>query len=99
MLKRINYKLIFYILIRVFILVVPLFGLFLLMEYTVPDPTSKKGYVDRGLGYGMIGGLWIVVFCFLILVEMVYRMYLKQKVWCINGIILLLFALLVLFFI
>ena len=99
MLKRINYKLIFYILIRVFILVVPLVTLFFLIEYTVPYATPNKGYVDRGLGYGMLGGLWIVVFCFLILVEMVYKMYLKQKVWCINGVILLLFALAVLFFI
>ncbi|WP_146052896.1 hypothetical protein [Aquimarina sp. I32.4] len=88
--KKTNYKIISYFFIRLLILILPIIVLAILMKYTNPDYSEKKGHTDRGLGFAIMGGLWIIIFISITIIEMIYRIYRKQKKWYANGLLILL---------
>ncbi len=90
-----NQKIFKAIIIRIGILILPIIVLILFMEYGPrPDYNERHGHTDRGLGFAIMGILWMIFFSTLIGIEMLFKLYKRQKTWIANLIFIIIITLL-----
>ncbi|WP_109436686.1 MULTISPECIES: hypothetical protein [Aquimarina] len=88
-----NKKIIRAIIIRTGILILPIIVLILFMEYGPrPEYNERHGHTDRGLGFAIMGVLWLLLFSILIGFEMLFKLYKRQKTWIANLIFIIIIA-------
>lgn len=98
-LKKSHIKTLYYLLIRLTILVIPIILLFLLVTY-LPDKNCEygRGCTDKFLGFGLLTIMWSIIFAISIIIEALFKIYHKQKNWYLNFIILIIMSLILLYF-
>lgn len=69
-----------YVLVRFLIFIIPILILIGLMEF-LPQKSTAGGHTDRGLGFAIWGGIWIIIFTFFLIIETIYRIFKKQNTY------------------
>lgn len=65
------------------------------MEYGPrPGYEERRGHTDRGLGIAIMGMFWISFFSLLIGIEMLFKLYKRQKTWIANLILIIIIIIL-----